>query len=291
MPRREPERGGWNNPEGSRKEGALPNGVEVTKLWQQRASLEGQSEAVSGLDTNLCFIFPIRMFWTLCGRLNAVVTRSLASQFGYRPHSPNPPLTCPAILQNRWSGTNGWWSESKGMIKSHGEHTFSISSRTHTDCTPTYKTISTLWITHWCIVICFKTRSCSLACTLTSWGLMLPSSGAWPRETQCGQTSTTLSGWVVRAQIFSKKLINEINIYCCEFLKFPCIPFCHLEPIFIDAHLIPDGTDPNDAKLYFFFRERLTDNSGNTKNIHTMVARVCPVSAFVFAWIDCHSWK
>lgn len=52
------------------------------------------------------------------------------------------------------------------------------------------------------------------------------------------------------------------------------------EPIFIDAHLIPDGTDPNDAKLYFFFRERLTDNSGNTKNIHTMVARVCPVRAF-----------
>nr|XP_020472443.1 semaphorin-3C [Monopterus albus]XP_020472444.1 semaphorin-3C [Monopterus albus] len=48
------------------------------------------------------------------------------------------------------------------------------------------------------------------------------------------------------------------------------------EPIFIDAQLIPDGTDPNDAKLYFFFRERLTDNNGNTKNIHTMVARVCP---------------
>uniref|UniRef100_A0A3Q2Q764 Semaphorin-3C n=1 Tax=Fundulus heteroclitus TaxID=8078 RepID=A0A3Q2Q764_FUNHE len=48
------------------------------------------------------------------------------------------------------------------------------------------------------------------------------------------------------------------------------------EPIFIDAQFIPDGTDPNDAKLYFFFRERLTDNDGNTKNIHTMVARVCP---------------
>lgn len=54
--------------------------------------------------------------------------------------------------------------------------------------------------------------------------------------------------------------------------------FCHSEPIFVDAHLIPDGSDPNDAKLYFFFRERLMDNSGNTKNIHTMVARVCPVS-------------
>lgn len=57
------------------------------------------------------------------------------------------------------------------------------------------------------------------------------------------------------------------------------------EPIFIDAHLIPDGSDPNDSKLYFFFRERLTDNSGNTKNIHTMVARVCPVRLFPLAYI------
>ncbi|XP_064200572.1 semaphorin-3C-like [Anguilla rostrata] len=48
------------------------------------------------------------------------------------------------------------------------------------------------------------------------------------------------------------------------------------EPIFIDAQLIPDGSDPNDAKLYFFIRERMMDNSGNTKHIHTMVARVCP---------------
>ncbi|MGH0126343.1 UNVERIFIED_CONTAM: hypothetical protein FKN15_069166 [Acipenser sinensis] len=49
-----------------------------------------------------------------------------------------------------------------------------------------------------------------------------------------------------------------------------------IKPIFIDAQLIPDGSDPNDAKLYFFFRERLTDNNGNTKHIHAMVARICP---------------
>lgn len=58
-----------------------------------------------------------------------------------------------------------------------------------------------------------------------------------------------------------------------------------LEPVFIDAHLIPDGLDPNDAKLYFFLRERLTDSSGNTKNIHTMVARVCPVSVSESTWL------
>ena len=50
------------------------------------------------------------------------------------------------------------------------------------------------------------------------------------------------------------------------------------EPVFIDAQLIPDGSDPNDAKLYFFLRERLTDHSGNTKSLHTLLARVCPVS-------------
>uniref|UniRef100_A0A8C5BAM8 Semaphorin-3C n=1 Tax=Gadus morhua TaxID=8049 RepID=A0A8C5BAM8_GADMO len=48
------------------------------------------------------------------------------------------------------------------------------------------------------------------------------------------------------------------------------------EPVFIDAQLIPDGSDPNDAKLYFFLRERLTDHSGNTKSLHTLLARVCP---------------
>lgn len=55
------------------------------------------------------------------------------------------------------------------------------------------------------------------------------------------------------------------------------------EPIFVDAHVIPDGTDPNDAKIYFFFKERLTDNSGSTKQIHSMIARICPVRATLFA--------
>ena len=51
-----------------------------------------------------------------------------------------------------------------------------------------------------------------------------------------------------------------------------------LEPMFVDAHVIPDGTDPNDAKVYFFFKEKLTDNSRSTKQIHSMIARICPVS-------------
>lgn len=48
--------------------------------------------------------------------------------------------------------------------------------------------------------------------------------------------------------------------------------------MFVDAHVIPDGTDPNDAKVYFFFKEKLTDNNRSTKQIHSMIARICPVS-------------
>nr|XP_033814961.1 semaphorin-3C [Geotrypetes seraphini] len=48
------------------------------------------------------------------------------------------------------------------------------------------------------------------------------------------------------------------------------------EPIFVDAQVLPDGSDPNDAKVYFFLKERLTDNSGTTRQIHSVVSRVCP---------------
>ncbi|GCB71274.1 hypothetical protein scyTo_0001510 [Scyliorhinus torazame] len=48
------------------------------------------------------------------------------------------------------------------------------------------------------------------------------------------------------------------------------------EPVFVDAQIIPDGTDPNDAKLYFFLREKVTDDNGNTKQIYSRIARICP---------------
>lgn len=64
-------------------------------------------------------------------------------------------------------------------------------------------------------------------------------------------------------------------MHVCVYMFSPCIFFP--EPIFVDAHVIPDGTDPNDAKIYFFFKEKLTDNSRTTKQIHSMIARICPV--------------
>lgn len=88
--------------------------------------------------------------------------------------------------------------------------------------------------------------------------------------------------------IFSTSLKQSVNIK--SFVAYTnttfgfifLVNFFFSEPIFVDAHVIPDGTDPNDAKIYFFFKERLTDNSGSTKQIHSMIARVCPVRTILF---------
>lgn len=88
--------------------------------------------------------------------------------------------------------------------------------------------------------------------------------------------------------IFSTSLKQSVNVKSfvaytdTSFGFILSVNFFISEPIFVDAHVIPDGTDPNDAKIYFFFKERLTDNSGSTKQIHSMIARVCPVRTILF---------
>lgn len=87
-------------------------------------------------------------------------------------------------------------------------------------------------------------------------------------------------------QHFLKQSVNVKSFVAYTDASFGFIRLVNFfisEPIFVDAHVIPDGTDPNDAKIYFFFKERLTDNSGSTKQIHSMIARVCPVRTVLFA--------
>ena len=85
--------------------------------------------------------------------------------------------------------------------------------------------------------------------------------------TKDGESTCLWSTWMESRRVF----IMNIHIIFVFFL----------EPMFVDAHVIPDGTDPNDAKVYFFFKEKLADNSRSTKQIHSMTARICPVSVKV----------
>ncbi|KAF2978475.1 hypothetical protein EK904_003901 [Melospiza melodia maxima] len=51
------------------------------------------------------------------------------------------------------------------------------------------------------------------------------------------------------------------------------------EPVFVGAYTIPDTYNPNDDKVYIFFRETAMDaGQWEQRHIHARVARVCKVS-------------
>lgn len=52
-------------------------------------------------------------------------------------------------------------------------------------------------------------------------------------------------------------------------------PSLSLEARFVSAHPVSDTYNPDDDKIYFFFRESSRD--GNDKSVLSRVARVCKV--------------
>lgn len=62
-----------------------------------------------------------------------------------------------------------------------------------------------------------------------------------------------------------------------EFINFYYTLFL-LEPVFVKIQKIPDSTEKNDDKLYFFFREKSLDAAGgSTPSVLSRVGRVCLV--------------
>lgn len=54
--------------------------------------------------------------------------------------------------------------------------------------------------------------------------------------------------------------------------------FLLIEPVFVKIQKIPDSTEKNDDKLYFFFREKSLDAAGgSTPSVLARVGRVCLV--------------
>lgn len=52
-----------------------------------------------------------------------------------------------------------------------------------------------------------------------------------------------------------------------------------LEPVFVHMKQIPDSSEKNDDKLYFFFREKSLDSGGGASpSVLARVGRVCLVS-------------
>lgn len=49
------------------------------------------------------------------------------------------------------------------------------------------------------------------------------------------------------------------------------------DPRFISAHLIPESDNPEDDKVYFFFRENAIDGEHTGKATHARIGQICKV--------------
>lgn len=49
------------------------------------------------------------------------------------------------------------------------------------------------------------------------------------------------------------------------------------DPRFISAHLIPESDNPEDDKIYFFFRENAIDGEHTGKATHARIGQICKV--------------
>lgn len=52
---------------------------------------------------------------------------------------------------------------------------------------------------------------------------------------------------------------------------------CLSDPRFISAHLIPESDNPEDDKVYFFFRENAIDGEHSGKATHARIGQICKV--------------
>lgn len=49
------------------------------------------------------------------------------------------------------------------------------------------------------------------------------------------------------------------------------------DPRFVSAHLIPESDNPEDDKIYFFFRENAIDGEHTGKATHARIGQICKV--------------
>lgn len=66
------------------------------------------------------------------------------------------------------------------------------------------------------------------------------------------------------------KWFNSWNSNICNGIVF-------LDPRFISAHLIPESDNPEDDKIYFFFRENAIDGEHTGKATHARIGQICKV--------------
>lgn len=64
---------------------------------------------------------------------------------------------------------------------------------------------------------------------------------------------------------------------------------CVLDPRFVSVHLIPESDNPEDDKVYLFFRENAIDGEHAGKATHARIGQLCKVHTHICARLQTHA--
>lgn len=56
-----------------------------------------------------------------------------------------------------------------------------------------------------------------------------------------------------------------------------CVSLCVADPRFVGVHLIPESDNPEDDKIYLFFKENAMDGEHVGKATHARIGQLCKV--------------
>lgn len=70
-----------------------------------------------------------------------------------------------------------------------------------------------------------------------------------------------------------------------------CVFLCVTDPRFVGVYLIPESDNPEDDKIYLFFRENAMDGEHVGKATHARIGQLCKVCIHTFtgihkSWLD-----
>lgn len=88
-----------------------------------------------------------------------------------------------------------------------------------------------------------------------------------------------------------QQLLNVVALVCLQVKKKSCsqaftqsphakfVSRCVADPRFVAVHLIPESDNPEDDKIYLFFKENAIDGEHAGKATHARIGQLCKVGA------------
>lgn len=131
----------------------------------------------------------------------------------------------------------------------------------------------------------------------TWWDEISPSLGVWGNGLPSAPNSTTHAGSMVCMATdlsMNPSTNTDCNLfrttvtdYFCKIKTLHSSTFCLPEPKFVGSFWVPESENPDDDKVFFFFRETAVEAQGLGKSTYSRIGQLCRVRHCFGSWVWC----